>query len=161
MLNYELAPQARPAGLQFIIHNSLIKLIFVNYLVAFFLPATVLRLPLRVREVVLGALTTNGQTFTVTQTTVATDVHEPFDVELHFEQHTLDLILGAITLNFAGFLSVQFTFLFRSTPAFERIFLGRVRPMPKMLRQRDFAAFVVWDVYLQYEPCGEFGLLAS
>ena len=55
-----------------------------NHLYLFFLPPICLRGPLRVRAFGVGALTANGQATTMTQATVATDLHKAVDVLANF-----------------------------------------------------------------------------
>ena len=97
-------------------------------------------------------LTTNRQTFPVTQTTVATNVHQTFDVELNFRtQRAFSLVLsGNDGADFASFsLSPVFHLLVDIDASFGEDF-NRVAPAnAENVSQGDFAALVVRDVY----PC--------
>jgi hypothetical protein len=80
-----------------------------------------------------GALTAAGQALAVTQTTVATKVHQALDIHrdfatqvtfngelAHFVTQTIHVRIGQV-LHFGGAIN---------TPAASQIFCARVRPMP-------------------------------
>jgi hypothetical protein len=56
----------------------------------------------------LGALTTQGQAFAVSQATVATEIHEALDVHVNFAaQVALDRFLGDFVANLIEFFLVE------------------------------------------------------
>jgi hypothetical protein len=158
VMNYELAPR-KPCWPQFIIPRQ--QTDFRYYLGGFFLTGNGLALALTgTPRVILGALDHEQTGLTVTQTTVATDVHEPFDVELHFETAHPRSVLGR---NYAQFRRLPLP----SSPS--------LSCSGQRLPSKDFSGPNATDanVYVSEisprllsgmstcntRPCGEFGLL--
>nr|GFB99442.1 hypothetical protein [Tanacetum cinerariifolium] len=111
-----------------------------------------LTLALAGARVVLGALTTNGETFAVTEATVAANVHQTLDVELNFRaQYAFGLVLsGDDSADFASLRFGPVLHLFVDIDASFGEDFNRVAPAnAENVSQGDFAALVVRDVY----PC--------
>ena len=137
----------------FIIHNfSAGTDSRVNLFGCLFLAGHRLALALTSARIVLGALTTNRQTFAVTQATVAANIHQSLDVELNLRaQHAFGFVLpGDDVTDIGRFRFRPILDLFVDVNASFNQDFGGVGPAnAKNVSQGDFAALVVRDI----NPC--------
>lgn len=85
--------------------------------------------------VVLGGLTAHGKTVTVTDTAIASYVHETLDVQLDFAaQVAFYFVIAAYHFaDFCGlFVAPVFYFDVDIYAGFSKMLLAELRPMPKM-----------------------------
>lgn len=111
-----------------------------------------LTLALTGTRVVLGALTTNWQTFAVTQTTVAADIHQTLDVRCYFRaQYAFGLVLGSNDGADGTRLLVGpvLHLLIDIDASFYQNLAGVAPANAENVGQRNFAALVVRDI----NPC--------
>ncbi len=107
-------------------------------------------------SVVLGALASHGQTDTMTDTPVATDVHQTFDVQLYFgTKVTLHLILGTDDFTYFCRLVVGPIFYFDVfvNAGFTQNGISRATTDTIDIGQGDFSSFILRQVYTNNSYC--------
>ena len=105
--------------------------------------------------IVLGALTANRKPDTVTDASVATDVHKALDVELNLRTEVALYFIFSLD-NFANggcWSSVQScTLMLRSTPALPRMELVAAAYAVD-IRQGNLSSFILRQIYADYSYC--------